>query len=159
MIGNASKIIKQVIGAIDFNILTPLLERLYYFNMRYAEDEELKGDVKIVARGAMSLINKEAAQVRNAEFLQLALNSPVAQQIMGIEGVAEVLRGSAKTLNHNADKIVPPIAVIRQRMAEQQMIAMQQQAQEEAEPTEGETLMDGTPTTDTYSPKPQPKGA
>jgi hypothetical protein len=157
MISNASKIIRQVVGAIDFSILTPLLERLYYTNMRYSEDEELKGDVKIVARGAMSLVNKEAAQVRNNEFLQLALNSPVAQQIMGIEGVAEVLRGSAKQLNHNADKIVPPLPVLRQRLAEQQMIAMQQAAVQQPEDPNagGEQLMDGAPTTDTYSPKPQ----
>jgi hypothetical protein len=130
--------------------------------VRYS-DPELKGDVKIVARGASSLVNKEAATVRNAEFLQLALNSPVAQQIMGMEGIAEVLRGSAKALNHNADKIVPPIAVLRQRAAEQSQIAMQQQAvqagQEQQEKTgAGETLMDGTPTTDTYSPQPKPKG-
>ena len=158
MVTNASKIIKQVVGAIDLNVLTPLLDRLYYVNMRYSDDPELKGDVKIVARGAMSLVNKEAAQVRNNEFLQVALNSPVAQQIMGIEGVSEVLRGSAKTLNHNPNKVVPPLAVIKQRMAEQQMQAMQQAAMQAQQAPEGskEQLQDGTPTTDHYSPKPQP---
>jgi hypothetical protein len=157
MIGNASKVIKQVLGSIDTHVITPMIERLYYYNMRFSDDPELKGDVKIVARGAMSLANKEAAQVRNNEFLQLALTSPVAQQIMGVEGVSELLRGATKVLDHNPDRIVPPLPVIKARMAEQaamQMQAMQAQAEQQPpKPGGGEKLQDGRPTTDNYSPK------
>jgi hypothetical protein len=52
LISNAGKSIKQVIGNIDIGVFKPMLERLYYYNMRYADDPELKGDVQIVARGA-----------------------------------------------------------------------------------------------------------
>jgi len=157
MIGAASKVIKQVVGSIDTHILVPMLERLYYMNMRFGDDPDLKGDVKIVARGASSLVTKESAQQRNNEFLQVALTSPVAQQIMGIEGVSELLRGAAKTLDHNPDRVVPPLAVIKQRMAEQQqqMLAMQApQPQQPGKPSE-ENLQDGSPVTDNYSPKGQ----
>jgi hypothetical protein len=133
--------------------------------MRYGEDPDLKGDVLLVSRGASSLVAKEAARMRNNEFLQVALQSPVAQQIMGIEGVAEVLRGTVKQLDHNPDKVVPPLPVLRMRMAQQQQIAMQQaamMAQQPGQPGQsgpggdqkkpgGEQLQDGTPTTDNYS--------
>lgn len=171
MIGNASKVIKQVVGTIDTHIITKMLERQYYHNMRYETDPDLKGDVKIVARGAMSLASKDAAQVRNNEMLTLALNSPVAQEIMGVEGVAELLRGSVKTLDHNADRVVPSNIVLRQRMAEQQAqqaAMMAQQAAMGMEPgSEGEPgrgvnqpkkqggrqLQNGAPATDNYGPQ------
>lgn len=114
MIGNASKIIKQVVGSLDLHIFTQLLDRLYYYNMRYGEDPDLKGDVQIVARGAISLTTKDAAQVRRNEFLTATLN-PVDMQIIGLDGRAEVLRSAAKTLDLNPDRIVPPVAVLKDR--------------------------------------------
>ena len=83
MIGNASKVIKRVVGGIDFAIITKALERLYYYNMRYLDDPDLKGDVRIVARGAMSLATKEAAQVRRNEFLAATANE-FDMQIVGL---------------------------------------------------------------------------
>lgn len=161
MIGNASKIIKQVMGTVDTHVLTPLLERQYYHNMRYSDDPELKGDVSVVARGAASMVAKESAQVRTNEFLQVALTSPIVQQILGVEGVAELLRPTVKRLDMNPDKVVPSLAVLRQRMAEaemQQQQQMQQQqmlAQQGAQPKKpgGEQLQNGAPVTDHFQPQ------
>ncbi len=156
MIGNASKIIKQVMGGIDAHILTKLLERQYYYNMRYSDDPDLKGDVKIVARGAMSLAVKEAAQVRRNEFLQATANQ-FDMQIIGMEGRGEVLREAAKGLDMNTDKVVPPVAVLKERAAMLQMQQAQmqqaqlQQAQQAAQPDQ-QKLMDGAPVTDNFAP-------
>jgi hypothetical protein len=166
MIGNASKVIKQVVGAIDMQVLTPMLERLYYYNMRYGEDEELKGDINVIARGASSMMAKDAAQVRTNEFLQIALTSPAVQQIVGIEGIAELLRPAVKRLDMNPDKIVPPLPVLRQRAAEamQQQLMMAAAAPQGEAPAEpmpggqqgpsksGQALMNGAPQTDNFSP-------
>lgn len=135
LINNAGKSIKQVIANIDTKILTPMLERLYYHNFRYSNDPDLIGDANIIARGAMSLVAKEAAAVRRNEFLQLALNSPVAQQIVGMQGTAELLRESAKSLDMSVDKVVPPREAIEQMMIQQQqaMMAQQQMAMQEGE--------------------------
>ena len=158
MIGNASKIIKQVMGTVDTHVLTPLLERQYYHNMRYSDDPELKGDVSVVARGAASMVAKESAQVRTNEFLQVALTSPMVQQILGVEGVAELLRPAVKRLDMNPDKVVPPLAVLRQRMAEMEQQQMQQQQmmleQQGAQPKKpgGEQLQNGAPVTDNFQP-------
>jgi phage anti-repressor protein len=127
MIGNASKIIKQVLGGIDNNIFTPLLERLYYYNMRYSDDVDLKGDVRVVARGATSLQVREAAQQFRNQFLQVTAN-PIDMQIIGMDGRGEVLREAAKSLDMDVDKVVPPIEVLKERQA----IAMAQQQQQAA---------------------------
>lgn len=136
MIGNASKIIKQVVGGIDTHILSKLLDRLYYYNMRYSEDPDLKGDVRVVSRGAMSLAVKESAQVRRNEFLQATAN-PIDMQIIGMEGRAEVLRQAAKTLDMNADKVVPPVAVLKERAAMQQAQQAQQAQQQQLTDQQG----------------------
>jgi len=156
MIQNAGKTIKQVLSNVDMHIITPLLERLYYYNMRYSEDPELKGDVQIVARGAASLVAKESAQVRRNEFLAATAN-PIDMQIVGVEGRAALLRESAKNLDMNADKIVPPPEVLklRQMVAQQAMQPQLPQGPTPANPTQsGEQLMNGAPVTDNFAPKP-----
>jgi hypothetical protein len=128
LISNAGKSIKQVIGNIDNDVLTPMLERQYQRNLRYSDDPDLIGDVQIVARGAMSLVVKEAEAVRKTEFLRLVLESPVAQQIVGLPGTAELMRDLAGNLNTNVDRLVPTREDVQkqQEMAQQQQMMMQQ---------------------------------
>ena len=146
MMSNAGKAIKQVIANIDENVIRLAIERLYFYNMRYGDDPDLKGDVNIVARGATSLLVKEQAQMRQNQFLQIALSNPITQQIVGVEGIAELLRQSAKTLDLNPDNIVPPVEIIKARMAQQQQQAMaQQQQQAMLEQQGGQAQAGGTP--------------
>lgn len=135
LISNAGKSIKQVIGNIDHDVLTPMLERQYQRNLRYSDDPDLIGDVQIVARGAMSLVVKEAEAVRKTEFLRLVLESPVAQQIVGTTGTAELLRDLAGNLNTNIDRLVPSREDLQRQQeaaAQQQMMIQQQMAAQEA---------------------------
>lgn len=162
MIGNANKTIKQLVASIDINVLTPLLERLYQWKLRYEPDPDIAGDLKIVARGALSLMAKESAQVRRNEFLQVTAN-PFDMQIMGLEGRAEVLRATAKTLELNTDKVVPSAIVLKQRammaMAQQQAAGGEPGQEEGGNPNQPkgkgsqEQLQNGAPVTDHFSPK------
>jgi hypothetical protein len=130
LLNNASKGLKQVINNVDEDVISPLIERQYNHNIEYSADPDLIGDVHIVAKGAMSLVSREAAAVRRNEFLQLVLNSPVAQGVVGPLGAAELLRDSAKMLDLNVDKIVPSAEEIKLNMAMQQ--AQQAQPQQPA---------------------------
>ncbi len=156
LISNAGKSIKQVIGNIDHDVLTPMLERQYQRNLRYSNDPDLIGDVQIIARGAMSLVVKEAEAVRKTDFLRLVLESPVAQQIVGLPGTAELMRDLAGNLNTNIDRLVPSREDVekKQQMAQQQQMMMQQMAAEQgANLQEDGTEMGGRQ--DNYmSPKP-----
>ncbi len=124
LINNASKGLKHVVSNIDNDVITPMLERLYYHNMRYNNDPDMMGDIRIVAKGAMSLVSREAAAVRRNEFLQIVLGSPLAQQIVGLPGAAELLRENAKLLDVNSERIVPSREDLEAQMLQQQ----QQQA-------------------------------
>jgi hypothetical protein len=42
--------------------------------MRYDTDESIKGDVEIIARGAINLAVKETVNVRRIEFLNATAN-------------------------------------------------------------------------------------
>lgn len=131
LISNAGKSIKQVIGNVDHDVLTPMLERQYQRNIRYAQDPDLVGDVQIVARGAMALVVKEAEAVRKNDFLRLILESPVAQEIVGAPGTAELMRDLASNLNMNVDKLVPTREDIIKKQEQammQQQLMMEQQA-------------------------------
>jgi len=153
LMSNAGKSIKQVISNIDMGVLTPMLERLYDHNMQFAEDPDLKGDVKIVARGAASLITKETAQLRRNEFL-MATSNPIDMQIVGVEGRAAILRETAKNLDMDTDKVVPPLDTLRKKFLAQQMMQQPQQGSPPAPQGmgSGQTLADGAPTTDNFSP-------
>lgn len=160
LINNAGKSIKQVISNIDNGLMQPLLDRLYYHNMRYEADPDLKGDVKIVARGASALVAKETAQVRRQEFLAATAN-PIDMQITGIEGRAAVLREVAQSLDMNADRVVPPNDVLRQKLMAAAALAGGAPSPEKG-PTpvnaaggpsdSGQSTMDGAPITDNFSP-------
>jgi type VI protein secretion system component VasK len=114
------------------------------------------------------LVIKEQAQVRQNQFLQIALQSPIVQQVVGMEGIAELLRQAAKTLDMNPDHIVPPAEVIKQRMAQaQQQQAAQQQAEAMAAQANGQAqaggsapaqkpgaqLMNGAPVSNNFAPQ------
>lgn len=167
LLGNASKTIKQVVANVDLDIIKPILERLYDHNMQFADDEELKGDVQVVARGATSIMLKESAQVRRNEFLQIVAQNPVLGQIVGMEGMATLLREAAKTLDMpNVDKIVPNVDKLRlMSMLQANLAAVQAQnapQQGVDEPTRakgpsrpGQALTNGAPVTDNFTPQPQ----
>ena len=127
LISNAGKGIKQVINNIDHNIIVPAIERLYEDNIRYSEDPDLKGDIQVVARGASALVVKEAEAIRRNEFMTLVLNSPVAQQVVGMDGIAELMRDAARNLSGNVDRIVPDRQQISTIQQQQQIIAQLQQ--------------------------------
>jgi len=144
LMSNAGKSIKQVISNIDHDVMRPMLQRQYQRNLRYSDDPDLIGDVQIVATGAMSLVVKEAEAVRKTDFLRLILESPVAQQIVGLPGTAELLRDLAGNLNTNVDRLVPSREDVQkqQELAQQQAMMMQEmQAQQQA----AELQEDGTP--------------
>lgn len=105
LMNSASKAIKNVIAHID-TAIAKIVRRFADDILMYETAPELMGDVQVVARGAISLIAKEQAQVRRIEFLAQT-NNPVDMQIMGLDGRAEVLREVAKSLDMQTDRIVP----------------------------------------------------
>ena len=139
LMGAAGKGIRQVVMHIDNEIIKPIVHRQFVYNMRYDEDESIKGDVNIVPKGAVNLAVKETVNVRRIEFLNATANE-VDMQIVGKEGRAAILREVAKGLQMPVDDIVPS----REKERFQDKVKAQMQAQQQAEqPTP--TQPDGSP--------------
>jgi hypothetical protein len=106
LMGNASKALKKVIGHIEKDVLEPLITSMYNYNMLYDEDDSIKVDAQIVARGPTGIIMREAQIQRQMEALQLI--TPYAQSgIVPPQGLAVLLRSIMTGLDLDADKIIP----------------------------------------------------
>jgi len=102
----ANKGLKGVVSTIDTRIVTPMLAALYTYNMMFEDDNSVKGDAQVEARGAIALMQIETLQLRRNEFLQATAN-PIDAEIVGKEGRREILREVAKGLEMDVNRIVP----------------------------------------------------
>lgn len=106
LMGAAGKGIRQVVGHIDGDVIKPIVQRQFVYNMRYDEDETIKGDAQVLARGAVNLAVKETVNVRRIEFLNATANQ-IDMEIVGKDGRAAILREIAKGLQMPVDDIIP----------------------------------------------------
>jgi hypothetical protein len=129
LMGSAGKGIRQTIMHVDFDVIGPIVEAQYNWNMQYVDDPSIKGDCEIIPRGAVTLANREQLNVRRVEFLQATAN-PIDSQIVGLPGRAAILREVAKGLSMPVDDIVPTNEQleIREELTRQQQ-AMQAEMQ------------------------------
>ena len=160
MVGNAGKVIRSLVSSLDLHVTTQSIQRTFDFLMQYDPTFKYRGDLQIIARGALSLQVKEAANQMRLQFLQ-ATGNPIDMSIIGVEGRSAVLREVAKGLNMNTDQVVPALSTMKIReaaqVAQQQAAAQgsQQQAAPPSGPQSGQVLQDGSPITDNFSPQPQ----
>lgn len=136
LMDNAAKGIKSAIVNID-KVVSKIVHRYYIHNMMYNPDPYIKGDFKVVSKGAMGLLAREQIQIRRNEFLAATAN-PVDMQIVGADGRAYLLRELAKGLQMDTDKLVPTVQAMRfkQEQIQQAMQTLQaQQPQQIAAPT------------------------
>ena len=144
LMGAAGKGIRQVVMHIDTDVVKPIVMRQFVYNMRYDEDESIKGDVEVIAKGAINLAVKETVNIRRIEFLNATAN-PVDLEILGKEGRATILREVAKGLQMPVEDVVPS----RDKSGYQERIqarAMAVAAQQQAQAPQGTpTQPDGTP--------------
>ena len=112
LIGNSTKLMKQVLGGVD-RVFESCLTRTHTFMLRYEPDADLEGDIMIVARGVNSVSARETMQLRRNEFLQMTAN-PFDLQIMGPQGRGYLLREQAKLLGMNTDQLVPDPETMQQ---------------------------------------------
>jgi len=145
LMGAAGKGIRQVVMHIDSDVVKPVVMRQFVYNMRYDEDESIKGDAEVLARGAINLAVKETVNVRRVEFLNATAN-PIDAEILGKDGRAAILREVAKGLQMPVDEIIPSREKADFKNRVQAKAALAQAAA--GQPAEG-----GAPTQSDGSPK------
>jgi len=134
LMGAAGKGIRQVITHIDGDIVKPIVHRQFVYNMRYDEDESIKGDVEVIPRGATYLAVRETTDARRLEFLNATANE-FDMAILGPDGRRSMLYEVAKGLKMPLGDVVPS----REKA---NITLRQQQAAEAAAPPEDPAALD-----------------
>jgi hypothetical protein len=144
LMGSAGKGIRQVVMHIDNDVIKPIVHRQFVYNMRYDEDETIKGDVEIMPKGAVNLAVKETVNVRRLEFLNATANE-IDMNIVGVDGRAAILREVAKGLQMPVDDIIPS--------REKERYLTRAAARQQLEAAKAEQAAGGAPTQPDGSPK------
>lgn len=71
---NANVVLRRIIRTFDDKITEPHIRRYYEYLLMYGEDEEMKGDFQVDARGSTALIERDFQNNEAAQILQLSLN-------------------------------------------------------------------------------------
>jgi len=90
LLAAASRSIKAVVANLDDDIFVPYLQMCYDYAMKFSDDDTIKGDARVVAKGVAGLLAKEQQSQRKVELLQVTAN-PLYAQILGQKNIGSVL--------------------------------------------------------------------
>ena len=103
LMGAASLNIKTVIKNIDDQLIKPLGESMFQWNMQFYEGElPIVGDLEIKATGSSSLMRKEVRSQRLTMFLQTIQNPAIAPFVR----ISEIIKELAYSLDLDPDEII-----------------------------------------------------
>jgi hypothetical protein len=97
LMGNAAKGIKAVALHIDEDVIEPTVTDYYNYNMLTSDDPDIKADAKVIARGASGLLQRELAQSKMTDILQLltpyatAPLPPQGSTLVPVDTIREVI--------------------------------------------------------------------
>lgn len=111
LMGNAAKGIKAVALHLDKDVIEPVVTMYYNYNMLTSDDPDIKSDVKIIARGASGLLQRELAQNKMTDILQLLTpfaNMPQnPNNVVPTAVIQQVIREVLKSTGTNVDRSLP----------------------------------------------------
>jgi len=90
LLAAASRSIKAVVANLDDDIFVPYLQMCYDYAMKFSDDDTIKGDARVVAKGVAGILAKEQQSQRKVELLQVTAN-PLYAQILGQKNIGSVL--------------------------------------------------------------------
>lgn len=114
----ANRTVKLAVSNVDTDFTIPSIERMFHHNMRFLDDDSIKGALTVKARGVSSLMVKEQMAMRRSELLAATLN-PVDTQIMGLKGRAYLLGENVKALEMDIHRAMPNLDAIERTPAGQ----------------------------------------
>lgn len=103
LMGAAAGNIKQVIKNIDDYFLSPLGEAYFAWNMQFNPKADIRGDVRIVAKGTSALMQKEVQSQRLLQFLQVVSANPLLTPFANMD---YILKQIAISLDLDPEKTV-----------------------------------------------------
>jgi hypothetical protein len=139
LMGAANIALKSTIKNIDDFLIEPMIESLFHFNMEFGTNEKSKGDLRIVARGSTSLVQKEIQSQRLLQFLSI-----VGDNAGGAVKQNDLLREIATSMDIDPNKIMKTeeqMALEQQQQQQLLQAQMQQAASAGGPPPQGDAGM------------------
>lgn len=106
LMGAANVTIKTVIKNIDMDLTEPFISGMYDFNMQWSDNEKIKGDMYVEAKGSTAIMAKEVRSQRQMQYAQMTAN-PIDIKLIGPEKRSNLLREIARSLDLNPDEVAP----------------------------------------------------
>ena len=107
LLSSAAKLLRSSIGNIDEDVVVPVIEMMYDYNMLFDPDESIKSDAQVVARGANEMLQRETARQEHMAMLEIT-NNPTDSTIIGVKGRAHLLKKTLNTFdNIDGDHVIP----------------------------------------------------
>jgi hypothetical protein len=72
LMNSANTVLRRAVKLYDDRVTRPFISRLYEWNMQFHDDDAVKGDYQIVARGSSALMEKEGQSKALMSVMQLA---------------------------------------------------------------------------------------
>jgi len=124
LMGAANIALKSTIKNIDDFLIEPMIETLFHFNMEFGTNEKSKGDLRIVARGSTSLVQKEIQSQRLLQFLSI-----VGEDQSGVVKRTQLLRDIAQSMDIDPDEIIKTEEQVALEQQQQQQLLQAQMQQ------------------------------
>jgi hypothetical protein len=105
IMGAAARNIKLAVLNVDQDIVIPKLQKLFDGNMLFIDDDSIKGDIRVKARGTAGVIAKEQLAIRRNEFR--ASLTPEDKELIGTPGLAYILKKTMESLEFDISKSMP----------------------------------------------------
>ncbi len=99
---NANIINRSIVKNIDKYAIDPFITKLYMFFMQWSDDESVKGDMKVNAKGSSTLVKAEAMTAQLINMLNIT-NNPTDQQLTKRDNM---LRMIAENQGLDEDEVV-----------------------------------------------------
>lgn len=147
LFGAANRGIKKIVANMD-DVLKACVMRLYWWHMRFNQDESIKGDISVEVCGVKQFTMREELANKQLEFLRVIGQDQRMMQLQQPEELAKMVREIAVGFEIDPDHVAPEDDEMKRRIeeakqkAEEQMAmqlsAMQQQAQAQQQQQQGQ---------------------
>ena len=130
LMNNAAKGLRRAISNVDMNVIQQVIHVTYENEMLRGTDMTLKGDCYCEAKGAASILVKEAQRQGRMQALQVVGANPMAMQIVGLVGYAKLLKTALQSMDGADDGVVPDekdVQKMQDAQTQQQAAMLQQQ--------------------------------
>ncbi|MEK0324075.1 MAG: hypothetical protein QQN63_00070 [Nitrosopumilus sp.] len=103
MLGAAGLNTKTVIRNLDQQLFKPIGDAYFAWNMQFSDRKDIKGDLKVIAKGIDNLLQKEVKSQRLLQFLQVATANPNTAPLANSE---YLLKQIAITLDMDPEEVI-----------------------------------------------------